>query len=166
VAKAIGQRGVLTALNVPFRPSFRSLQLPTSDVLLKERQAALNWLLPREVYDAVGPFRDVGIAYDTEYCDRLAAQGIPVICLKPSYVQNIGYHGAYQNSDVFTAKDYVGRKDLYLHARDFWYGFKRQTVGRFYTWVEEMPDNVWKRNGLHVYRRLRSWGAKKERSET
>ena len=44
-------RGVFSALNVPFRASHGSLRLPASEVLLKERQAALNWLLPREVYD-------------------------------------------------------------------------------------------------------------------
>ncbi len=162
-AKAIGVRGVFTALNVPFRPSLRALDLPTSEVLLKERQAALNWLLPREIYDDVGPFRDVGIAYDTDYCNRLAAHGFPVICLKPSYVQNIGYHGAYQSGDSFTAKDYVGRKDLYLHVRDLWYGLKRQTAGRVRAWIEQMPDNVWKRHGLQVYRRIRSWKSRNER---
>jgi len=117
-ARTDGVQGVFTALNVPFRQSFASLSLPTSDTLLKERQAALNWLLPREVYERVGPFRDRGIAYDTEYCDRLAALRIPVICLKPSYVQNIGYFGAYQSGDVYTAKDFVGRRDAWLRARD------------------------------------------------
>ncbi|HEV3444235.1 MAG TPA: glycosyltransferase [Gemmataceae bacterium] len=155
-ARAAGMRGVFTALNVPFRASYASLRLPTSEVLLKERQAALNWLLPREVYDAVGPFRDTGIAYDTEYCNRLAALGIPVICMKPSYVQNIGYHGAYQNGDFFTARDYVGRRDAYLVARDLWYGVKRQTVGRLRDYSEKMPDGKLKRAGLRLYRGMRS----------
>jgi hypothetical protein len=52
----------------------------TSEVLLREQQAALNWLLPREAYRAVGSFRDVGVAYDTHYCNRMALSGIPVIC--------------------------------------------------------------------------------------
>jgi GT2 family glycosyltransferase len=155
-AKTAGMRGVFTALNVPFRASYSSLRLPTSEVLLKERQAALNWLLPREVYDAVGPFRDTGIAYDTEYCNRLAVLGIPVVCMKPSYVQNIGYHGAYQNGDFFTARDYVGRRDAYLVARDLWYGVQRQTVGRLRAYSEKMPDGKLKRAGLRLYRGMRS----------
>ena len=44
--------------------------------------------------------------------------GLPIICLKPSYVQNIGYFGAYQNNDKGKAHDYVGRLDLYLRSRD------------------------------------------------
>ena len=41
-AKKIGLRGIFTALNAPFRPTTSTLCLPTSDVLLKERQAALT----------------------------------------------------------------------------------------------------------------------------
>lgn len=127
-----GLRGVFTAINVPIRPSNGSMQLPTTEVLLKERQFALNWFIPRDVYEQVGPFVDAGIAYDTEYCRRLAANNLPVICLKPSYVQNIGYHGAYQDGELYTAKDYVGRRDLYLRGRDVWYWAKRRfmTVAR------------------------------------
>lgn len=154
-ARDAGLRGVFTALNTPFRPHYDSRRLPTSEVLLKERQPAFNWLVPRETYEAVGPFRDVGVAYDTDYTNRLIALGFPVICLKPSYVQNIGYHGAYQNSDAITARDYVGRRDAYLFARDVWYGVKRNTVGRARDWVERMPDGRLKRAGLGVYRRLR-----------
>ncbi len=117
-ALAVGLTGVFTALNVPFRPSFGAKTLPTSEVLLKERQAALNWLVPKDVYERIGPFRDRGIAYDTEYCDRMAALQIPVVCLKPSYVQNIGYVGAYQSSDVYVAPDYVGTRDWWLRSRD------------------------------------------------
>jgi GT2 family glycosyltransferase len=156
-AKLIRLRGIFTALNVPFRPSFQSIRLPTSEVLLKERQAALNWLVPREVYEAVGPIRATGIAYDTEYCNRLAALGLPVICLKPSWVQNIGYHGAYQHDDSFTAKDYVGRRDLYLVSRDLWYGLKRHTVGRARRWVEGMPDGAVVKQ---FARRVRRWTTK------
>jgi hypothetical protein len=115
-ARAEGLTGIFTALNVPFRPSHASRRLPTSEVLLKERQAALNWLLPKDVYQRVGPFRDTGIAYDTEYCDRLAALGLPVVCMKPSYVQNIGYFGAYQSSNVYRARDFVGREGLWIRA--------------------------------------------------
>lgn len=127
-ARAAGIDGILTAMNAPARPSYASLSLPTSEVILKERQMALNWIIPREVYERVGPFRDVGIAYDSEYCDRMAALGIPVICLKPSWVQNIGYHGAYQSDETLTAADYVGNRDAYLIARDAWYRVRRLAI--------------------------------------
>jgi GT2 family glycosyltransferase len=140
-ATAQGLRGVFTALNVPFRPHHRAVRLPTSEVLLKERQAALNWLLPRDVYEQVGPFRDTGVAYDTDYTNRLIALSLPVICLRPSYVQNIGYHGAYQFDDSFTAPDYVGSKDLYLHGRDLWYKTRRRgkdLLRPFYHWCRRV----------------------------
>jgi GT2 family glycosyltransferase len=120
-ARAAGLTGIFSAFNVPFRPAFAQQQLPTSDVLLKERQAASNWLLPRDIYDSVGPFKDAGIAYDTEYCNRLAQHGIPVVCLKPSYVQNIGYVGAYQTNADYTAKDFVGALPLWVHLREAGY---------------------------------------------
>jgi glycosyltransferase involved in cell wall biosynthesis len=113
-----GLVGVFSALNVPARPAYGHVRLPTSEVLLKQRQMALNWLVPHEVYRRVGPFRDVGVAYDTDYTNRLMALNMPVVCLKPSYVQNIGYFGAYQNSDELRAHDYVGSRDLWLIARD------------------------------------------------
>ena len=92
-------------------------------------------LVPHDVYDKVGPFRDTGIAFDTDYCNRMTAFGLPVICLKPSWVQNIGYHGMYQHSDALAARDYVGRRDLYLYSRDQWYRSRRgmsATIG----WVQ------------------------------
>ncbi|MBI4524935.1 MAG: glycosyltransferase [Deltaproteobacteria bacterium] len=156
-AKATGLNGVFTALNIPYRPSFRCVRLPTSEVLLKNRQAALNWLLPRDVYQAVGPFRDVGIAYDSEYCNRMSALEIPVICLKPSYVQNIGYHGAYQTDDTYTARDFVGRRDLWLFARDFLYGLNRSISGRAQQFVERLPDGPPKQKGVVLARRIRRW---------
>jgi glycosyltransferase involved in cell wall biosynthesis len=137
-ARDAGLRGVFTALNVPIRPGFGSARLPTGEVLLKERQAALNWLLPRDVYEAVGPFRDVGIAYDTDYCDRMAALGLPVICLRPSYVQNIGYHGAYQDDETYTAGDYVGRRDAYLRSRDLVYRLRRAGTD----WARRVRDRL------------------------
>lgn len=127
-ATAVGLNGVFTALNVPARPAFDAVTLPTSEVLLKQRQMALNWLLPRDVYDQVGPFRDTGVAYDTDYTDRMIALQLPVICLKPSYVQNIGYFGAYQNSDLLTAHDYVGRRDLWLRGRDAAFATRRAVL--------------------------------------
>jgi hypothetical protein len=135
--------------------------LATSEVLLKERQAALNWLLPREVYEEVGPFRDTGVAYDTDYTNRLIAHGLPVICMRPSYVQNIGYHGAYQNSDALAAPDFVGRRDLYLIGRDWWYGVRRNTVGRLRDWVERHPESLWNRWGLGLARRVRDFVVRK-----
>jgi hypothetical protein len=33
-------------------------------------------------------------------------------------VQNIGYFGAYQASNEYTAPDFVGRRDHYLWGRD------------------------------------------------
>lgn len=127
-ATAAGLRGVFTAMNSPFRPIVRCVTLPTCEVHIKERQAAFNWFIPRDVYEEVGPFVDAGIAYDSEYCNRMAARNIPVICMKPSFVQNIGYHGAYQSDETYTAPDYVGQTDLYLRSRDVWYATKRKCL--------------------------------------
>src|SRR5262245_50817335 len=60
-AAARGLLGVFAALNIPFRAHYQTVQLPTSEVLLKQRQPALNWLVPRDVYEQVGPFRDTGV---------------------------------------------------------------------------------------------------------
>jgi glycosyltransferase involved in cell wall biosynthesis len=155
-ARARGVTGVFAALNIPFRPHYESVRLPTSEVLLKHRQPALNWLLPRDVYATVGPFRDTGVAYDTDYTNRLIERNIPVVCLRPSYVQNIGYHGAYQSDDRVTAPDYVGRRDLYLWGRDCLYSVRRHTVDRFRRWIDHLPDSRWKRMGLSAARRVRS----------
>jgi glycosyltransferase involved in cell wall biosynthesis len=121
----VGLKAVFSALNVPVRPHYDRLRLPTSEVLLKKRQAALNWLVPRDVYERVGPFRDTGVAYDTDYSDRMEELKLPVACLIPSYVQNVGYHGAYQSSDEYTARDFVGTLDPYFRARDFLYPLRR-----------------------------------------
>jgi glycosyltransferase involved in cell wall biosynthesis len=131
-AKQAGLEGVFAALNIPFRESYKEVKLPTSSVLLKQRQMALNWVIPRAVYERVGPFRDVGIAYDSDYTSRMMELGIPVICLKPSYTQNIGYFGAYQNNDKGRALDYVGRRDFYLWSRDMVFG-----VRRGFEWLKE-----------------------------
>jgi glycosyltransferase involved in cell wall biosynthesis len=158
-ARAVMLNGVFTALNVPAKPSYSSRKLPTSDVVLKERQMALNWLVPADVYKTVGPFRVNGsLAYDHDYGLRLAALGFPVICLSPSYVQNIGYKGAYQQDDTLTARDYVGRLDWYLRLRDFRYALKRHTIGRVRSLVERMPnDNMIKRMLVRAVRPIRSW---------
>jgi len=127
-SKKLGIKGIFSALNVPTRSHYDKAHLPTSEVLIKERQMALNWLIPRDVYDTVGPFRNTGIAYDSDYCDRMALLHLPVICLKPSYVQNIGYHGAYAYDELGTARDYVGRLDIYLIFREYLYKFRRRII--------------------------------------
>jgi hypothetical protein len=55
----------------------------------------------------------------------MAPLGMFVYCLRPSYVQNIGYHGAYQSSDSHAAPDYVGSVDFTLRCRNWWYKVKR-----------------------------------------
>jgi len=150
-AKTQGLSGIFTALNVPIRPASGSVRLPSTEVLIKERQAALNWVMPRAVYDLVGPFKDAGIAYDTEYCDRTAALQVPVICLRPSWVQNIGYFGAYQSSTRYVADDFVGQLGATLTFQHWFHtggrlsassdqkrrrvsasGAARASIGRFY----------------------------------
>ncbi|HJT34361.1 MAG TPA: glycosyltransferase family A protein [Pirellulales bacterium] len=115
-AEVAGIRGVFTALNFDIRPALQRIQLPSSEVLVKERQAALNWLVPRQTYDTVGPFRDMGLAYDHDYGLRMSALGLRVVCLAPSWVQNIGFQGAYQSDNSHWAKDYVGKLGLGLRA--------------------------------------------------
>jgi glycosyltransferase involved in cell wall biosynthesis len=139
-ASAMGLRGIFAALNLPAKETLRTVQLPTCSVILKRRHPALNWLLPRDVYEAIGPFRDVGIAYDSDYWNRAEPLGIPAICLQPSWVQNIGYHGAYQSDDSMTARDYVGRLDWWLRGRDLWWAIQRHTVGRGRAWLDRPPE--------------------------
>jgi glycosyltransferase involved in cell wall biosynthesis len=155
-ARQRGLMGVFAALNIPFRPHYAAVRLPTCEVLLKRRQPALNWLIPREVYEQVGPFRETGVAYDTDYTDRLIAAGLPVICMRPSFVQNIGYVGAYQTDDQLKAPDYVGRRDLYLIGRDLYYEGRRQTYGRLVDWVENLPESRSKRAIVYAGRKVRS----------
>ena len=106
---------------------------------------ALNWLVPREVYDKVGPFRDVGVAYDTDYCNRLRDLNLPVICLQPSWVQNIGYQGCYQTDETLAAPDYVGRRDAWLVLRDQYYRLRRFLINT----GEHIPEGRFK-EGLKV----------------
>jgi len=103
-----GLNGVFTALNMPYRKPFASLDINTNRYLLKWKQPALNWLIPRQVYQHVGPFMDEGIAYDTVYSHWMRLKHYPVICLTPSYVQNIGMIGAYAFDDTTTAVDFIG----------------------------------------------------------
>jgi glycosyltransferase involved in cell wall biosynthesis len=121
----LGIRGVHTALNMPFRPTKARVEVNRRTYLLKWRQPALNWLIPRDVYERVGPFIDEGIAYDTVYSHWLRLHGLAVICMKPSYVQNIGVFGAYAKDDTTTSLDFVGDGDWVsyvasrLHAARF-----------------------------------------------
>jgi hypothetical protein len=105
---AIGLNGVFTALNMPYRRPHAVLKTEDQTCLLKWKQPALNWLIPRDVYEDVGPFQDEGIAYDTVYSHWMRLKHYSVICLKPSYVQNIGLLGAYATDDTTTSRDFVG----------------------------------------------------------
>jgi glycosyltransferase involved in cell wall biosynthesis len=133
-ARQEGIEGIFTALNVPARPTSSTRLLPTSEVMLKRRQFALNWLVPAEIYHKVGPFRTADIAFDTDYCQRLNAQGFWIVCLKPSYVQNIGLRGFYHSDnthDIFYAQDYVGRVGLGVRLE--------QWQGNFRRWLDRIP---------------------------
>lgn len=122
-----GHDGVYSALNMPFRPAHRTLCTSRGTVLLKWKQPALNWLIPREVYDRVGPFEDEGVAYDTVYSHWMRLHGLSVVCLRPSLVQNIGTYGAYSRDDTTTATDFVGDGPLTRF---------RQGVRRARGWLE------------------------------
>lgn len=113
---------------------------------------ALNWLVPRKVYDAVGPFRVTGLAYDTDYANRLAALNFPVVCLKPSYVQNIGYHGAYQTDDTLTARDFVGRMGWRLGTSAAVYAVRRHALRLAHAVYDRIPECGLKK----LVRRVRS----------
>jgi len=116
-----GLLGIYSAFNLPMRRHYGRVRLPSSLVLLKERQPASNWLIPREVYHRVGPFQDDGRAYDTHYTDITVKLGIPIVCLKPSYVQNLGTRGAYQEGGIALAPDFVDESRLYSFSRRTWY---------------------------------------------
>jgi len=107
-----GREGVFTALNMPYRSPFEEISAGGMRLLLKWKQPALNWLIPRNVYQAVGPFRDEGIAYDTVYSHWMRLKNYPIICMVPSYVQNIGLLGAYATDDTTTALDFVGASPI------------------------------------------------------
>jgi hypothetical protein len=100
--------GVFSALNMPFRKVIQQITISEQlKGLLKYKQPALNWLIPKQVYDETGGFADEGIAYDTVFSHWLRLYGYYVICLKPSYVQNIGKIGAYSKDSTTTADDFV-----------------------------------------------------------
>jgi glycosyltransferase involved in cell wall biosynthesis len=103
--------GIFTALNMPFRAPHGTVRTPGGTCLLKWKQPALNWLIPREVYQEVGSFTDEGIAYDTAYSHWLRLNGYPVICLTPSLVQNVGTFGAYSRDHSTTSDDFLGEGD-------------------------------------------------------
>lgn len=74
--QAFGLNGIFTALNMPWRKPFAELHTQANTYLLKWKPPALNWLIPRRVYDRVGPFVDDGIAYDTSYSQWLQLHGV------------------------------------------------------------------------------------------
>lgn len=117
-ARENGLNGVFSALNYKKRPTLETVHLESSNVLVKEFSAALNWLLPRDVYERIGPFRDTGRAFDWDYFMRMRGEQLSFVCLTPSYVQNIGYLGAYQASNRHRAPDYVGRRDWFMIWQD------------------------------------------------
>lgn len=106
--QTLGLNGVFTALNMPYRSAHSVLSTRGRRYLLKWKQPALNWLIPRDLYEEVGPFRDEGIAYDTVYSHWMRLRQYSVVCLTPSYVQNIGLLGAYATDDTTTSRDFVG----------------------------------------------------------
>lgn len=105
---ALGIDGLYSAINIPFRKSFATLHTHGRAYLLKWKQPALNWLIPRQVYQRVGQFEDQGVAYDTAYSHVARLHRIPVICLSPSLVQHIGVLGAYSRDTRTQALDFVG----------------------------------------------------------
>lgn len=106
--RRLGLNGVFTALNMPYRKEHTVIMTQGERYLLKWKQPALNWLIPRDLYDDVGPFRDEGIAYDTVYSHWMRLKNHPVICMTPSHVQNIGLLGAYATDDTTTCRDFMG----------------------------------------------------------
>jgi len=108
LCQQFGLTGVFTALNMPYRQPHATLSCGGRTLLLKWKQPALNWLIPKALYDDVGPFRDEGIAYDTVYSHWMRLKQYPVICMSPSFVQNIGLLGAYAVDDTTTSLDFVG----------------------------------------------------------
>ncbi|RMH08930.1 MAG: glycosyltransferase [Nitrospirae bacterium] len=129
-----GLEGILTALNMPWRTSFAQLSTASHRYILKWKQPALNWFIPRVIYDQIGPFVDEGIAYDTAYSHWLRLLGYPIICLKPSYVQNIGTFGAYSRDTRTTADDFLGEP-------------------RITAWCRALPRRISQRL-THIYSRI------------
>lgn len=105
---AVGVNGIFTALNIAYRTTYASVRTPSGRYELKWRQPSLNWLIPREVIETVGSFKDEGVAFDTVYFHLLRLHNFPQICLKPSYIQNIGVYGAYSQDTTTAADDFVG----------------------------------------------------------
>ncbi|ABL00064.1 glycosyltransferase [Pelobacter propionicus] len=113
------RNGIFSALNMPFRREHSIERLNGRTYLLKWKQPALNWLIPRKVYEDVGPFRDEGIAYDTAYTHWSRLKNYPIICMTPSYVQNIGLQGAYAKGSMTTSRDFLGEGGGYGKLRQF-----------------------------------------------
>ena len=106
--RSIGLNGIFSAIHMPFRKAHSQLQTQGNTYLLKWAQPALNWLIPVDLYQDIGPFIDEGIAYDTVYGHWMRLKQRSIICMTPSYVQNIGLLGAYAFDDTTTSTDFIG----------------------------------------------------------
>ena len=136
-----GINGVFTALNMPFRKPHSVIRAGGEKYLLKWKQPALNWLIPREVYEDVGCFRDEGIAYDTVYSHWMRLKDYSVIALVPSYVQNIGLLGAYARDDTATSRDFLGDGDGYSAYRRG-VNVMRYTLNRIPRYLQQLTDTA------------------------
>ena len=125
----IGLCGIFTGLNMPFKKAHSVIYSQGKKYILKWKQPALNWLIPKNVYEDIGAFKDEGIAYDTVYSHWMRLKGYSIICLTPSYVQNIGLIGAYVYDDRNTARDFLGEGNGYSFVKRFLYA-TRYTINR------------------------------------
>ena len=130
-------KGVFSALNMPFRKEIQRIKISEQLWgLLKYKQPALNWLIPKQIYNEIGGFVDEGIAYDTVFSHWLRLCGYSVICLKPSYVQNIGKIGAYSKDSTTTAEDFLNEKNI---CSNFFYILWRKYVKKSYSYLTRKP---------------------------
>lgn len=106
--RPLESNGVFTSFNTPFRKPHSVVQANGHRYQLKWKQPATNWVIPRDVFEHVGPFRDEGIAFDTVYSHRMRLLGYSVICPRESYVQDIGLSGAYAVDNRLCADRFLG----------------------------------------------------------
>jgi glycosyltransferase involved in cell wall biosynthesis len=135
---SMGVRGVYTALNMPFRRPHATIRTRSGTYLLKWKQPALNWLIPRDVYERTNRFADEGVAYDTVYSHWLRLRGYSVICVTPSYVQNVGTFGAYSKDKTTTAEDFIGEGD----GSGAGVRFARRVWGTSSRWARELRHQL------------------------
>lgn len=131
---SIGLNTVITALDMPYRQAFSTLRFGTKKYSLKWKQPALNWLIPKTLYSDVGPFKDEGIAYDTVYSHWMRLKHHPIVCISPSFVQNIGLKGAYARDDTTTASDFIGEGQGY--------GLTERTVNSLKYTINRIPEKT------------------------